>query len=69
MPSATRASKINLSARLEQALIEKLREAQQRQWRDDLLNLSRGLRANSSSNVRSLQFPVEPVRYLLAQQR
>lgn len=32
---AARASKINLSATLEQALIEKLREAQQQQWRDD----------------------------------
>ncbi len=32
---AARASKINLSATLEQALIEKLREAQQRQWREE----------------------------------
>jgi len=32
---AARASKINLSATLEQALIEKLREAQQRQWRKE----------------------------------
>ncbi|MBM0105709.1 type II toxin-antitoxin system CcdA family antitoxin [Steroidobacter sp. S1-65] len=34
---AARASKINLSATLEQALIEKLQEAQQQQWRDDNL--------------------------------
>jgi antitoxin CcdA len=32
---AARASKINLSATLEQALIEKLREAQDRQWREE----------------------------------
>ena len=32
---AARTSKINLSATLEQALIEKLREAQQRQWPDE----------------------------------
>lgn len=32
---AARASKINLSATLEQALIVKLREAQQRQWREE----------------------------------
>ncbi|HWK50139.1 MAG TPA: type II toxin-antitoxin system CcdA family antitoxin [Steroidobacter sp.] len=32
---AARASNINLSATLEQALIEKLREAQQRQWREE----------------------------------
>jgi antitoxin CcdA len=32
---AARASKIKLSATLEQALIEKLREAQQRQWREE----------------------------------
>jgi antitoxin CcdA len=32
---AARASKINLSATLEQALIEKLRQAQQRQWREE----------------------------------
>jgi antitoxin CcdA len=32
---AARAEKINLSATLEQALIEKLREAQQRQWREE----------------------------------
>lgn len=32
---AARAAKINLSATLEQALIEKLREAQQRQWREE----------------------------------
>lgn len=32
---AARALKINLSATLEQALIEKLREAQQRQWREE----------------------------------
>ena len=32
---AARASKINLSATLEQALIEKLREAQQRQWQEE----------------------------------
>lgn len=32
---AARASKINLSATLEQALIEKLRETQQRQWREE----------------------------------
>jgi antitoxin CcdA len=32
---AARASKIDLSATLEQALIEKLREAQQRQWREE----------------------------------
>jgi antitoxin CcdA len=32
---AARASKINLSATLEQALIEKLREAQQRRWREE----------------------------------
>ena len=31
---AARASKINLSATLEQALIEKLREAQDRHWRE-----------------------------------
>lgn len=32
---AARASKINLSATLEQALIEKLRDAHQRQWREE----------------------------------
>lgn len=32
---AARASKINLSATLEQALIAKLREAQDRQWREE----------------------------------
>jgi antitoxin CcdA len=32
---AARASKINLSATLEQALIEKLRGAQDRQWREE----------------------------------
>jgi antitoxin CcdA len=32
---AARASKINRSATLEQASIEKLREAQQRQWREE----------------------------------
>jgi antitoxin CcdA len=32
---AARAEKINLSATLEQALIEKLGEAQQRQWREE----------------------------------
>lgn len=32
---AARASKINLSATLEQALIEKLRQAQERQWREE----------------------------------
>jgi antitoxin CcdA len=32
---AARASKINLSATLEQALIGKLREAQDRQWREE----------------------------------
>ena len=32
---AARASKINLSATLEQALIEKLRQAQQQQWREE----------------------------------
>jgi antitoxin CcdA len=32
---AARAAKINLSATLELALIEKLREAQQRQWREE----------------------------------
>lgn len=32
---AARASKINLSATLEQALIEKLRHAQQQQWREE----------------------------------
>jgi antitoxin CcdA len=32
---AARASKINLSATLEQALMEKLREAQQHQWREE----------------------------------
>jgi antitoxin CcdA len=32
---AARASKINLSATLEQALIVKLREAQERQWREE----------------------------------
>jgi antitoxin CcdA len=32
---AARASKINLSATLEQALIEKLRKAQQRQWQEE----------------------------------
>ena len=32
---AARASKINLSATLEQALIGKLREAQERQWREE----------------------------------
>ena len=32
---AARAAKINLSATLEQALAEKLRDAQQRQWREE----------------------------------
>ncbi|WP_232831065.1 type II toxin-antitoxin system CcdA family antitoxin [Peristeroidobacter agariperforans] len=32
---AARASKINLSAILEQALIEQLRDAQDRQWREE----------------------------------
>jgi antitoxin CcdA len=32
---AARASKINLSATLEQALIEKLRQAEQQQWRNE----------------------------------
>jgi antitoxin CcdA len=32
---AARASKINLSATLEQALIEKLREAQEQHWREE----------------------------------
>lgn len=32
---AARASKVNLSATLEQALIEKLGEVQQRQWREE----------------------------------
>ena len=32
---AARAAKINLSVTLEQALIEKLRVAQQRQWREE----------------------------------
>ncbi|HLS80197.1 MAG TPA: type II toxin-antitoxin system CcdA family antitoxin [Steroidobacter sp.] len=32
---AARAAKINLSATLEQALVEKLRDAQQRQWREE----------------------------------
>jgi antitoxin CcdA len=32
---AARASKINLSATLEHALIQKLREVQDRQWRDE----------------------------------
>jgi antitoxin CcdA len=32
---AARASKINLSATLEQALTEKLRQAQQLQWREE----------------------------------
>lgn len=32
---AARSAKINLSATLEQALLEKLREARERQWREE----------------------------------
>src|ERR1044072_709785 len=51
---AARASKINLSATLEQALIEKLREAQQRQWREENREKNMGAKNKHRSRTRGV---------------